>query len=71
MSLQAFIGIKCEQDLKEQLERLAEQENRKLSDYVRLILKQHIHESSVDKNPDSQKTFCKTQATKLQLGEAE
>ena len=42
MSLQAFIGIKCEQDLKEQLERLAEQENRKLSDYVRLILKRHV-----------------------------
>lgn len=42
MSKNEFIGTKCEASLKKDLEKLAKEDRRTLSDYVRLVLEKHV-----------------------------
>jgi predicted DNA-binding protein len=43
------IGIRVSEELREKLERLAAENDRKLSDYVRVVLQAHVEQKNKEK----------------------
>lgn len=48
-NLEASVSTRCSEELKQQLEQLADADKRPLSNYVRLVLEQHVEEAAKQK----------------------
>jgi len=48
MNKNEWVNVRVDEDTKKKLEKLAEQENRTLSNYIDTVLKRHVEESNVN-----------------------